>query len=277
MRNTLNKANWKTAEINFVVGLYKKGYSRSEIAKSFRIKFNSTRTVNSIKHCIDTYAADVEIAVPKVLLVDIETKPKKSWHWGVWDQNISHNMMIEDTAIMSWSAKWIGEPIDKIIYKDQRGKEKNLMNDKALLKPLAQLMSEADIIIWQNGDSFDKGEINNRLAEHDLPVPDIYKTIDTKKIAKRHLRLPWYSLAYMTERFNKKYKKQSHAEFPGFALWDECIKGKRKAWDCMRKYNNFDILSMEELFVDTLAKFARGNSMVASAMRAYHAAKQKKA
>lgn len=264
-------SDWSKAEISFVLTLYKRGFSRSEITRAFNLKYNDNRTVNSIKHCIDTYGLQVEKNLPKVLLVDIETKPKKSWHWGVWGENLSHNMMIEDGAILSWSAKWIGDSADKIIYKDQRGKEKNLMDDKALLKPLVKLMSDADLIIWQNGDSFDYGEINNRIAEHDLPVPDVYKTIDTKKIAKRHLRLPWYSLAYMTARFNKKYKKQSHSEFPGFSLWDEVIKGNKKAWECMKKYNQFDVLSLEELFVDTLSKFARGNEKVAAALRAYHA------
>ena len=267
--------DWSKAEISFVVKFFKRGFSRSEITRAFNVKYNDNRTVNSIKHCLDTYGLDVEKNLPRVLLVDVETKPKKSWHWNVWEANISHNMMIEDTSILSWSAKWIGESEDKIIYKDQRGKERTLMNDKALLKPLAKLMNEADIIIWQNGDSFDYGEINNRIAEHNLPVPDAYKTIDTKKIAKRHLRLPWYSLAYMTERFNKKYKKQSHSEFPGFLLWDSVMKGNKKAWECMKKYNQFDVLSLEELFVDTLAKFAKGNEKVAGALRAYHAAKTK--
>jgi DNA polymerase elongation subunit (family B) len=270
----MKKNDWLKSQITYVLNLYKKGFSRKEIAKSYNSKFEDARTPDSIKHCIDTHGLDIEKNLPKVLLVDIETKPKKSWHWGVWNQNLSHNMMIEDGAILSWSAKWIGESQDKIIYKDQRGKEKNLMNDKALLKPLTKLMSEADLIIWQNGDSFDYGEINNRIAEHDLPVPDIFKTIDTKKIAKRHLRLPWYSLAYMTERFNKKYKKQDHSEFPGFALWDQCMAGNRKAWDCMRKYNQFDVLSLEELFVDTLSKFAKGNEKVAAAMRSYQANKK---
>ena len=268
------KKEWSTTEITFVLTHYKKGYSRFEIAKKFRIRFNYTRSPDSIKHAIDVYALDVEKELPRVLLVDIETKPKKSWHWGVWQQNLSYNMMIEDGAILSWSAKWIGEK--EIFYKDQRGNEKNLMNEKDLLKPLVKLMSESDIIIWQNGDGFDYGEINNRIAEHKLPVPDEYKTIDTKKIAKRHLRLPWYSLAYMTERFNRKYKKQSHKQFPGWDLWDQCMKGNRKAWECMKKYNQFDVLSMEELFVETLAKFAKGNAKVTDAMRAYNASKGKK-
>jgi len=270
----MSKQEWNKSEITFVLNLHKKGFSRREIARAFNSKYYTNRTPDSIKHCIDSYGLNIERDLPKVLLVDIETKPKKSWHWGVWNENLNYNMMIEDGAILSWSAKWIGESPDKIIYKDQRGKEKNLMNDKELLKPLVKLMNNADIIIWQNGDNFDYGEINNRIAQHDLPVPDLYKTIDTRKIAKRHMRLPWYSLAYMTERFNKKYKKQDHKEFPGFSLWDECMKGNRKAWDCMRKYNQFDVLSLEELFVNTLAKFAKGNAKVAAAIRTYNSKKK---
>jgi hypothetical protein len=71
----------------------------------------------------------------------------------------------------------------------------------------------------------------------------------------------------MTEIYNKKYKKQSHKDFPGFSLWEECMRGNKKAWDSMKKYNIFDVLSLEELFVNTLSKFARGNSRVAKAIK----------
>ena len=270
------KQPWESKEIKFVLNQYKKGYSRFEIAKLFNSKFPNKRTPDSIQHCINNHGMEIEKNLKKVLLVDIETKPKKSWHWGVWEQNLSHNMMIEDGAILSWSAKWIGTPASQTIYKDQRGNEKDLMNDKELLRPLSKLLDEADIVIWQNGDSFDYGEINNRFAEHKLPIPSRYEKIDTKKIAKRHLRLPWYSLAYMTERFNKTYKKQEHKDFPGFKLWDKCMAGVVKAWNSMKKYNQFDVLSMEELFVETLAPFDNGNARVAAAMRAYEAAKKKK-
>jgi hypothetical protein len=80
----------------------------------------------------------------------------------------------------------------------------------------------------------------------------------------------------MTERFNHVYKKQDHKEFPGFDLWDKCMAGSVRAWNCMKVYNQFDVLSMEELFVNTLAKFAKGNARVAAAMRTYHSIMGKK-
>lgn len=262
------KKEWSKSEINFVLREYKKGFSRFEICRKFLKKFTYPRSPNSIKHCIETYGADVEKDLPRVLILDVETKPRKAYIWGPRTEYVGKDMMFEDGAILSWSAKWLGEK--EIFYADQRGKERNLLNDKSLMKKLAKLMNQASIILWQNGDSFDYGEINARFAEHNIELPSHYEKIDTKKIAKRHLRLPYYSLSYMTEKFNTKYKKQSHKQFPGFSMWEECMRGNLKAWDCMKTYNEFDVLSLEELFVNTLAKFAKGDAKVAAAMRTYN-------
>ena len=54
------------------------------------------------------------------------------------------------------------------------------------------------------------------------------------------------------------------------------MRGNIKAWNCMKVYNEFDVLSLEELFVGTLARFAKGNAKVAAAMRAYNAVISKK-
>lgn len=267
------KLQWEQKEITFVLSKYRVGFSRFEIAKLFTERFLYSRSPDSIKHCIDVYGQNIELYIPKVLLVDVETKARKYYAWGPKTEYLGMEMMIEDGAMMSWSAKWLGEK--EIFYKDQRGNEKNLLNDKKLILPLHKLMEEADIIVWQNGDSFDYGIINDRFAEHKIELPSKYKTIDTKKIAKRYLRLPYNSLGYMTERFNTKYKKQDHSEFPGIKLWKECEAGNIKAWNCMKTYNEFDVLSMEELFLNTLAPLARGNKTVQDALRAYKAIKKK--
>lgn len=52
----------------------------------------------------------------------------------------------------------------------------------------------------------------------------------------------------MTDKLCKKYKKQVDREFNGFSLWKECLADNIKAWDCMKKYNEYDVLSLEELY-----------------------------
>jgi len=127
------------------------------------------------------------------------------------------------------------------------------------------------LIIWQNGDAFDKGKINARFIEHGLDAPSEYQTIDTVKLARSNFNFFSNKLEHMTNKFCTKYKKQQHNEFPGFSLWDECMKGNLKAWKCMEKYNKFDVLSLEELFLK-MSKYIKNNKKVTAAIRAYQAA-----
>jgi len=269
-----NGTEWTKAQINFVLSKYKAGCSRVEISKAYRARFLSeglTRSPDSIKHCIEVYGTYIEQDLPRVLYVDVETKPLLVYAWGTYDQNIGLDMIVEHGSIMSWSAKFAGE--DKVHYKDMRGKEKKLLNDKVLMQPLRDLMDEADIIIWQNGDKFDYGKINDRFIEHGITPPSEYKTIDTVKIARRYFKFTSNKLEHMTERFCKKYKKQKHNEFPGFQLWKQCMAGNLKAWKSMESYNRLDVLSLEELFL-VLSKYVKNNKNVASALRVYNQKKK---
>jgi DNA polymerase elongation subunit (family B) len=260
------KREWSKSEINFVVNQYKKGYSRSEIAKLFKNKFKYQRSPNSIKHCIDTNCSEVEKDLPKVLVLDIETAPMIGYIWSLYDQTVPLNMLIRDWFVLSWTAKWLHE--DKVIYKDQRGKKgKALENDKELLKPLWKLIDKADIILTQNGISFDVKKLNAKFLEHGMGIPSPVKHIDTFRLAKKYFALSSNKLEYMSKKFNKKYKKQDHEEFSGFKLWSECMAGNLKAWKSMERYNKFDVLATEELFTK-LAVFDR-TEVVTKAMKVF--------
>jgi len=265
------KITWDKKQINYVRKLNSQGYSRTEISKMFRQKFNLHRTPDSIKHCIQAYCSDSEEYTPNVLILDIETSPLVGFVWGLFDQNIPLNMLIKDWFILSFSAKWLGSSESEVIYADQRNKKgKSLHNDKPLLVKIKKLLDKADIVITQNGISFDMKKINARLIEHGLDAPTHYKNIDTLRIAKKHFGFTSNKLEYMTKKLCTKYKKQEHSDFSGFKLWDECLKGNMKAWKSMEKYNKYDVLSLEELFLK-LAKYDKSNT-VALAVKAYNKA-----
>lgn len=184
---------------------------------------------------------------PKILVLDIETSPLISYTWGIWEQNISLNQIKQDWAVIAWSAKWLGDPASKIFYKDQRG-AKNIMDDKKILQELWNLIDQADILLTQNGISFDIKKLNARFIMNGMKPPSSYKHIDTKRIASKKFGFTSNKLEYMTEKLCKKYKKSKHKSFPGFELWNECLKGNLKAWKEMEHYNKYDILSLEELY-----------------------------
>ena len=185
---------------------------------------------------------------PKVLIFDIETAPMLGYVWSLWDQNVALNQLKSDWHVLSYAAKWLFDPPNKIMYKDQR-KAKDVSNDKEMLKGIWKLLDDCDVVITQNGKSFDVKKLNARFLEHGFQPPSSYKHIDTKTIASRHFKFTSNKLEYMTNKFNKKYKKLTNRKkFAGFELWKECLAGNLEAWKEMEKYNKYDVLSLEELY-----------------------------
>lgn len=184
---------------------------------------------------------------PKVLVMDIETAPILAYVWGIWDQNVGLNQIESDTYVLSWSAKWLDDPPNKIMYMDQRD-AKNMEDDSRIMKGIWGLLDEADIIITQNGKKFDERRMNTRFIMHGMKPPSSYKHIDTLSIAKKKFGFTSNKLEYMTDKLCVKYKKLKHAKYAGFTLWRECLKGNMDAWKEMEKYNKHDVLSLEELY-----------------------------
>lgn len=189
-----------------------------------------------------------DLKKPRVLLLDIETAPILGYVWGLWENNLGLNQVKADWTVLAWAAKWLGEPASKIIYQDQR-KARNVRNDKKLLKGIWRLLNAADVIVTQNGKAFDIKKLNARFIINGYKPPSSYRHIDTKQLASRKFGFTSNKLEYMTSKLCVKYKKLSHKKFPGFELWDECLKGNLKAWKEMEIYNKYDVLSLEELYL----------------------------
>lgn len=185
------------------------------------------------------------MASPKILLFDIETRPLTVQAWGLFDQNISLNQIEVDWNVIAWCGKWLGSK--ELFYEDQRD-AKDLTNDKKILQVLWKLLDEADIVITQNGNSFDIKKVNARFVFHGMKPPSSYRKVDTLMLAKKYFGFTSNKLAYMTDKLCTKYKKLEHKNFPGHDLWKECLKGNKKAWKEMEKYNKHDVLSLEELY-----------------------------
>lgn len=186
---------------------------------------------------------------PKVLIFDIETSPILGHVWALFDQSVALNQIESDWHVLSWSAKWLGDPESKIMYADQRN-AKNIENDKAILKKIWKLLDQADVVITQNGRRFDQKKLNARFILNGMQPPSSYKHIDTLVLAKRHFAFTSNKLEYMTNKLCTKYKKLvDHKKFTGFNLWKACMEGNIEAWQEMEKYNKYDVLSLEELYM----------------------------
>ena len=182
----------------------------------------------------------------KILTLDLETAPIQSYHWGLWDQNIGLNMIGTDWSILSYSAKWLHE--ERTMYKDTFF-QRNQRKDLSLLKTVRNLLNEADIVVGQNVARFDMKKLNARFILNDIAPPSPVRIIDTLKVAKRHFAFTSNKLEFMSDKLCVKYKKLKHGQFPGFELWKEFLSRNPAAQAEMEKYNRYDVLSTEELYL----------------------------
>jgi len=187
----------------------------------------------------------------KTLVLDIETSPCIVMAWGFGEQRITKENLLKDWYVMSFSAKWLGDPPSKLIYMRAKGD-----NDLPLLKKLWELLNTADIVMTQNGKRFDEPKIKARMMLRGLKPYAPVEHFDTF-LENKDKEFTSHSLDYMTERFNKKYKKLKHKKFPGMSLWKHCMGLKftyhplPAAEREMKVYNNHDVLSTEELYENT--------------------------
>ena len=185
------------------------------------------------------------MTLPKTLVLDIETFPLESYTWGLFDQNISLDMIKTEWSIAAFAAKWLGKR--PVMYKDTRW-QKDVKNDNALLEDIWHLLNEADIVVAQNGASFDIKRINAKLVIHGFPPYSPIRIVDTLLAAKKHFGFTSNKLAW-TSQYLTDTPKSEHKKFPGFSLWKECLEGNVRAWNEMRKYNIRDVQATEKLYL----------------------------
>lgn len=184
---------------------------------------------------------------PRILVYDIETSPIESYTWGLFNQNVSLGQIKKDWNILAWAAKWYGDPENKVMYMDNRGK-KNIHDDKALVRGIATLLNKADICITQNGERFDRKKINARAIINGLsPIKPCMST-DILKEGRKVFGFTSHKLEYVSHNINDKYKKLSHGKYPGFSLWSAILAGDKSAWKEMETYTKHDVLATEEAY-----------------------------
>lgn len=248
----ISKLKWTKRMANRLVQLCKK-HTYEQAAKTLSKEFKVKLTANAVRKANERYKVEVvptkKISAPsgiKILVLDIETSPIEARVWGLFKQNIALNQIKEDWAVLSWAAKWYGDPEEEIMYMDNRDR-RNPKDDKAILKKIWKLIDEADVLITQNGISFDIPKLNARFVMHGLGKPSSFKHFDTLRVARKHFKFTSNKQEWMTDKLCTRHKKSKHNKFPGFSLWDACLAGNKEAWKEMEHYNKEDVLSLEEL------------------------------
>ena len=185
---------------------------------------------------------------PRILLIDIETSNVLCRTWGTWDVNVGENQIVRDWSVISYCAKFLDE--EKIYYMDQRFSPV-FEDDKMLLEGIHHLLHQADIVVGHNCKKFDIPKLEARFLKNGLGPTSSYRIHDTLRIAKRHFKLTKNTLSFVA-KFLGCTNKDTHKDFIGQELWNECEAGNLDAWYSMEKYNKLDVIVLEEVYLKLL-------------------------
>lgn len=173
----------------------------------------------------------------RILMLDIETAPSKAYVWGLFNQNISLNQIMEPGYTLCFAAQWYGER-EKLFF--------SIHHDgmKRMLTEAHALLEEADIVVHYNGNKFDIPTLNREFIKHGFIPPSDAKHIDLLAVVRKQFRFQSNKLDFVAQELGL----GSKVKHKGMELWNECMAGDDKAWRTMRKYNMQDTSLLISLY-----------------------------
>lgn len=224
--------------------VYRESESKKEaqekLAKYFDVSERTVRRYAS--SCGVNVLSDNIVNLNKVLVYDIETCRVPALVFWSGKQYVNGNQLMEEPRIISISWKWLGKnKVHDLCW------DKNQSDEEMLFEFLKEY-NNADMVIGQNNDRFDNRWINARGAKFGFEVNTLVKSFDIMKHAKRHFKIPSYSMKYMCKYFDVSQK----LEHEGIKMWDKIQFGtdeeKKEYMAKMIEYNRGDIISTEALY-----------------------------
>jgi DNA polymerase elongation subunit (family B)/predicted RNA-binding Zn-ribbon protein involved in translation (DUF1610 family) len=177
----------------------------------------------------------------RILLLDIETSPNTVHCWGLFQQNVGINQILESSEVMCWAAKWHDEK--EVMFMSNYDNSHTKM-----ISVMHSLLDDADVVVHYNGKKFDMPTLNKEFLLHGYAPPSPYKQIDLLRVVRSQFKFPSNKLDYVAQRLGlgKKTKHEGHE------LWIKCMNKDPLAWKKMERYNKQDVVLLEKLYTSLL-------------------------
>lgn len=178
----------------------------------------------------------------KILFYDIEIAPLIGTSWRTYDTSLIWT--IQEWYMLCFAYMWEGDKRATVVSQtDFKDYKPGSPDDLEVVKKLHELMSEADIVIAHNGDSFDQRKAQSRFAFHKLGPPVPYQQVDTLKMARKYFGFTSNRLDDLGEYLGLGRKLKTDKD-----LWRDCMAGIDKAWKQMKSYNKQDVVLLEKVY-----------------------------
>lgn len=183
---------------------------------------------------------------PRILFYDIETSLMPVAVFSLLHNDyITPDAILQERYVICGSWSWNDESrVHAVsVLDDPKRYKKNPHDDLHVIKVLHGVLSQADVIVHHNGDSFDKRYVDTRILVNGLPALPPVPSIDTYKVAKSKLLLASNKLDYLGKLLGVGRKIKTSSE-----LWMKVLNGDAKAVKEMVTYNKQDVLLLRDVF-----------------------------
>lgn len=183
----------------------------------------------------------------RILVLDIETAPMTVLTFGLFNQNIGINQVLQPGRVIAFAAKWLGEKDvefwsefdEPLIYTSHKS------GHDQMIAEAYRLYCEADIIVHYNGTSFDLPHLRTEFVKLGLTPPAPVYEVDLLQTAKKVFRFDSNKLQYVSTSLGLPGKVAN----AGMPLWIGCMNGDPKSWAEMKRYNIQDVKLTEKLYL----------------------------
>lgn len=210
---------------------------RKEALKHFQITLAS---LNRYARLIEEQ--NPEPKLPKILLLDVETSLIALFVFSLYKPHPTHNDILTDWHLLSWSAKWILD--DKIMSDILTPEEATAHDDERICKSIWELVDEADIIIGHNSVRFDMKKLNARFMLNGMKPPSPYRNIDTLQSIRGAAAHTSNRLDYLGKMIRGEGKLENMK-----GLWHRCFHGDPESLLQMEAYNREDVVLLEDVYL----------------------------
>lgn len=173
---------------------------------------------------------------PRILFLDIETKPAIAHVWQLFDVTVGLSQVVEPGGTICFGAKWAGDR--KMIFHADW-----LDGHAEMVKAAHRLFCEADAVVTYNGDRFDIPKLRGEFLLADLPPPPPVTSIDVYKAIKK-CGLMSNKLAFVGPQLTGEGK----VKHEGHELWVKVMAGDPSAQAKMERYCSQDVKLLEKVY-----------------------------
>ena len=177
---------------------------------------------------------------PKILFLDIETKPAVVVSFGIRDQTISHKQILKDGGTICVGLGWLHEHKVRVVSDWEQG-------HSLMIREVHAAISEADAVCTYNGARFDRPKLKGDFLLEGLDLPPEPTQIDLYKSIKK-LGFICNKLDYIAPLLGIGGK----VKHEGLDLWLKVMDGDAKAQARMARYCAGDVRLTKALYAKIL-------------------------